>query len=179
MRQIRLLITDKALLIFLSFLVIEIQEQQDVTVVTNHDGNGHENCEVGTSSGNADLNSTATNSIVQIVPEFVSVADLVNNIHSVHQSKQYNPYHSILLTNSEIRIYEHLFLDLQAEILAKLVDINGHLLELLRRTSPPDSQEFSQEHALPDLPIKTIGDLDSFNDWLNTEDSKSKLVSTY
>jgi len=70
------------------------------------------------------------------------------------------------------------YIDFQAEILAKLLDINENLLELLRRTAPSNNNqcEVDDNFARPRLPVENVLELDKLNEWLSDEQSKSRLV---
>jgi len=60
--------------------------------------------------------------------------------------------------------------------LTKLVDINDHLLEILRKTTPNVVADYTKAELFSNLPLRDIADLDLFIEWLKTENNKSKLV---
>jgi len=64
---------------------------------------------------------------------------------------------------------------LQAQVLLKLVEINGNIQELLRRTLPPaEIVEYSAD--IPNLPVTTPEKFDELNEWLEATENTTTLV---
>jgi hypothetical protein len=78
----------------------------------------------------------------------------------------------------QIMIEGHIFiLEFHSMVISKLIAIQDDIAELLRRSTPLNT-DAKQIDGAPSLPITTIPDLESFEDWLKTDDHFAAIVIT-